>query len=722
MNLKKEDIINFISEKDYTPAKTRELYRLLDIADEDYRAFKNLLKELERDGALAKLKGGRWALPRTKGLIHGRIDIKRRGFGFLIPDDPSKSDIFIPEGQLLDAFNNDRVAVKVKQGSRGRDSRKYGTIVKILERSLKRLVCVVEEHGDNLYCIAECSHLPYEFVILENERSPSFNKDDKVLLEIKEWPRMESPGTGIIIDRLGPAGDPDTEIAAILSNYSVAMDFSEETVKEVQNISEDIAEDEVSRRNDLRDELCFTIDPDDAKDFDDAISIKRTADGIEIGVHIADVSHFVREGTSLYAEAKERSTSIYLPERVIPMIPHELSSNICSLRPDEDKLAMSVFMTFDNEMELIGAKSCRSVIRSKRRFTYREVYEIIADKKKTNDSEEVISSLQLLYTAAMKIRKKRLKAGSIELELPEYKVLLDENGEAAGMKKVEHDFSHQMVEECMLAANIAMGRYAKEGQLPVLYRVHEAPDNESLIDMAGFLSSYGYDFRLPFNRKRLNKVLKEAKGKPEEHAINLAVLMSMNQAVYSPETGEHFALAFPVYAHFTSPIRRFPDLQLHASLKDVIPGNEQFLPRKIKTGAGKTRGTGLIDLGNHTSAMERRAMKVEEAVKDLRRLELLAKTDQKLHKAVVTGIKDFGVFVEIEDFFVEGLLHRDDLQKNNRSAVEIMPQKKDNKKKKKRSRQQNAGFHLGEEVLVAVTEISMSDRKCSLEYIGPVEE
>ncbi len=725
MHLSSEIIISELSKKNYIPSKTRELFRRLDIDEDEYKAFRKLLKKLEQQGTIKKVKGGKWRMPDTRGLICGQIIVKRKGFGFLIADDKEQEDIFIPEGELGGAFNHDRVGVKVvEQRRRGGDSRSYGKVITIIERTIKRMVCTVEQGYKKIYCLAEGSNIPYEFEIDDSDLSSEVKEGEKVLIKIIEWPKDRKRGRGVILERLGPAGEPSVETAAILANYEVETEFSEDVKKEVSLIPQDISDAIKSERLDFTNELCFTIDPDDAKDFDDAISIKKIDDGYEIGVHIADVSHYIREGTALHEEAQSRSTSIYLPGRVIPMIPHELSSDICSLRPNEDRLAMSVFMSFDKQMEITEWRACRSVINSKKRFTYRNVFDILSTKKQPEDlSDELYDALNMLYKTTMRIRKKRFKAGSIELTLPEFKVVIDDEGKAVGMVKIENNFSHQMVEECMLAANVVMGRYANEQSLPALFRVHEPPKNESLTEMVEFLNSYNYDFRLPFNRKRLNKILLEIQGKPEEHAINLAILMSMNQAVYAPDAGEHFALAFPVYSHFTSPIRRFPDLHLHTCLKTKINDGDCWLQqtkgsKKFKAGYGS-----LITLGEHCSARERRAMKIEEEVKDLRRLELLADCKKKIHTAIVTGIRDFGVFVEIKDFFVEGLLHRTDLERNDRAAIEVMPGSKHKKKSHRHgSIPHGKGFHLGEEVLITIAEISMSDRKCQMEYAGEVKD
>jgi ribonuclease R len=722
VSIRDEELFDHLGRSDYQPQKSRRLAKELAIPEQEYGAFRKRLQALEKEGKLARLKGGRWALPETKGEITGVLEVTRRGFGFVLPDDARRDDIFVPAHELGDALNGDRVAIRLER-KRGRDPRHYGSVVRILERSTTRLVGTVEVRRKKAYLHPEDERLPGPFEIREDKKAPEFHPDDKVLLQIQEWPKGKRRGAGVVIERLGPAGEPDTETAAILASFGAPGPFPEEVLEEVRGLRRTLSAEEAAERLDLRETVCFTIDPEDARDFDDAISLERVQDGYSLGVHIADVSQYVRPGSALDQEARARSTSIYLPGRVIPMLPPELCNDICSLRPEEDRPALSVLMELDRDGRIRESRIARTRIHSNRRFSYEEVKQLLEDRDKAASFEDqgLLSRLRMLRTIAGKMRERRLAEGSIELALPEHKVIMDDHGEATGLLKVEHDFSHQMIEDCMLAANVEVARYAAEHVLGILYRVHDAPEEEALGEMMEFLQAYGYNLRPPFDRHRLNRVLQEARGRPEEHAVNLAVLKSMQQAVYSPERRQHFALAFASYTHFTSPIRRYPDLYLHQVLKGIIPDGEAEVPRQPKTGGQRGAGGKLSLLGSSCSTLERRAEAIEREVKDLRRLELLAKCDRKLHRAVVTGVRKFGVFVEIEEYFVDALLHVSELEEHGRAAVEVLPEGQDKSAAGGR-RAPEEGFHLGQTVLVEIESIDMASRRMTVSYAGEPED
>ncbi len=718
----RDEIIAQLAQPGAKPCKARELARRMQVPDHAYRAFRDTLHTMEDQGLLVRLKGGRWALSEREGRIPGTLEVTRGGFGFLLPDDAHLDDVYIPEQALGDALNGDRVLVRLRREAGARGPRRIGVVDEILERRTRRLVGMVERRGRGLVCHPEDERLPSLRIERPARGKPvQMRAGDKVLLEITTWPRAGARGAGTVLERLGPAGEPDTETAAILAAWDAPGPFPKEVLDEIRGRDTRISDAERGARLDLTDLLAVTIDPEDARDFDDAISIRRTRDGYVLGVHIADVSHYVREGTALDREARERSTSIYLPARVIPMLPAELSNDACSLRPEEVRPALSVFLHLDEAGRVTRAEPvARSLVRSARRLSYTQVRAILEDDHEAAQVDpEILSALRTLHRLTQKMRARRLQAGAIELELPEARVVLNEADEAVGMAVVEHDFSHQLVEECMLAANVAVAQYAAEHVLPVLYRVHDEPERDDLRTMADFLRSYGYNFRLPFRRKGLNDVLRAAHGRPEEHAINLAVLKSMQQAVYSPHQTPHFALAFETYTHFTSPIRRYPDLHLHQVLKGLFPEGTARLPQRPRRRLPRGATPELVRLGSHTSGRERRAMKIESEVKTLRRLELLAKADQRIHKALVTGIHDFGVFVEIEDFFVDGLLTRDELARHDRAPVEMLPGggRARARGRKARARGGDQGFHLGEELSVAVEEVSLADRRCRLTFV-----
>ncbi|MHC4886503.1 MAG: ribonuclease R [Planctomycetota bacterium] len=724
-----EQLLAFLTQPDYHPVKSRALARELEVENKNYSEFRSLLHDLEASGRVVRLKGGRWAAPRNEDRILGRLQCTRQGYGFLIADDEQQEDLFIPEEEIGGAMTNDRIAVALRRGGRGR-GRPYGVIVEILERALKRIVGVYTPGRRGPLCLPENEQICEPFYLEERDDTPTCHEDDKVLIEVLEWPEPGKRGRGFIIERLGPAGDPDTETAAILATHDAPGPFSDEVMEEVHALSAGISPEERAQRLDLTELITFTIDPETARDFDDAISLERDQDGYVLGVHIADVSHYIKPGSALDREALERSTSIYLPSRVIPMIPPELSNDLCSLRPQEERPALSVFLRIDKD-GAIGSSWChRSIIFSRRRMTYREVYDLLENDNLADgfEDKELLSRLRSLRTLAATLRKLRNKRGAIELIIPEYKVNVDDEGKAVGMEKVEHDFSHQMVEECMLAANVALATLAANHALPILYRTHDAPDEEDMKELSVFLTDCGYPFKLPFSRPKLNKVLLKVQGSLEEHAVNLAVLRAMQQAVYSPDLREHYALAYERYTHFTSPIRRYPDLHLHQILKALFPEGEHKLPSTFKVQALRERSGDLNRLGMHTSGRERRAMKIEEAVKDLRRLELLAQAKKKIHRAIITGIVKFGVFVELADYYVDGLLHRTELAKQGIRLVEVLPSESgEERPARKPGKQRNlyqknrlneVGVHLGQQILVAVRAVNLAERKCELEYIG----
>jgi ribonuclease R len=707
-------ILAELAKPKYNPSRSRELARDLGVGDKDYPEFRDTIQELLDSEKIIRRKGGRWGLGETGDgkEITGTLSIARAGFGFLLPDDNTLDDLFIPEEKLGSALHGDKVKVQVEERC-GSDYRRTGRVLAVLERASPRIVAFVTPEG---HARPEDPKNPFDFLIERTDLK--FSSTDKILLEVTVWPGEGGEPSGKVLEILGPAGDPDTETAAILHSYNAPGLFSKEVKDEVHALRRNLTPEEKAERLDLTKLVTFTIDPDTARDYDDALSFQIRADGTRVvGVHIADVSWFVRPGTKLEEEARERSTSIYLPERVIPMLPEELSNDLCSLRADEDHLTKTVFLHYDQKGERTGYTIHRSLIRSAKRFTYGEVKTLLEDEAKAAEfgRDDVISSLRSLHELAQQLRQRRLDNGCIELELGEYKIVIDENGHASGIEKCEHDFSHQLVEEFMLAANVAVAEWSANNSLPVLHRVHDSPGEDEVESLAEFLTASGYPFKPPFRRDRINAIIAKTRGKPEEHSINLAILKSFRQAIYAPnlDTG-HFALNFPRYLHFTSPIRRYPDLHLHQALDAVFSPGADKLPKKLKKMPKKSEMKNLESLGFHTSGRERRAMKIEEEVKDFRRLELLSTLDQKDFVGVITGIRKFGIFVELKDYFVESMLPREMLEKKGFSTREEVPGKKRHADKGGSA----PGFHLGQEVKVRVVEIDLSKRLCELEFVG----
>lgn len=709
-------IIAHIGAEGYQPQRSKELARDLGVDKNNYEAFRHVIGQLKEERQLVRVNGSRWAPARKQKTLDGLLRVTRSGNAFLLPSDPAEDDIFIGEDYLGDALDGDKVRVGVDSPS-GRGMRHFGRVLEVLERGNPRLVAIVTA---DLSAQPEDPKNPFAYTIID--RPPELKADTKILLETVVYPGDGKQATGKIVEILGPAGAPDTETAAILAGYNAPGPFPEEVKDEVRHIAASAPMKDRTGRLDLTELITVTIDPDTARDFDDALSIEERPDGtLVVGVHIADVSHFVVPGSKLDEEARERSTSIYLPGRVIPMLPEELSNDLCSLRPREDRFSKTVFITYSPEGERKDYHIHRSVINSRRRMTYNEVKVLIENEALAAEFEdkELLAVLRRLDALARKLRKRRLDNGSIELNMKEFIILLDEEGCACGMEEAEHDFSHELVEEFMLAANCCVAEWAHQNGLPVLHRIHESPDEEGTQELADFLTACGFTFKPPLRRDRLQDIINKVKGRPEEHAINLAILKSFKQAVYGPGSDRgHFALNFPHYLHFTSPIRRYPDLHLHQMLDTVFSQSGDKLPKKCRK-APPAGGKPLEMLGLHCSGLERRAMKIEEAVKDFRRLELLKNSEQREFLAVVTGIRKFGIFVEIENYFVEGMLPRWMIEKKGYSTREVVPgeNKKKGHGKDSRGRLDKGGFHLGQEIKVRITKIDLTARSCEMELV-----
>lgn len=703
-------ILDCVFSSAYQPMRTKELEKQLGVAKKDFDKFEDALHKLKRDGKVVHRDSSRWfpGGDGNKRCLVGTLRVTRAGNGFLLPDDPTEDDLYIGEEYLGAGLDGDKVRVQVDSPS-GKGFRHFGRVVEVVERGTPRFVAVVT---DALTVRPEDPKNTFDYTLIDPPAGlkPGY----KVIVDTIVFPGEGAQAQGRIVEILGPGGVPDTETAAILAGFQAPGPFPEEVKEQVRSIAASHPMRDRSGREDFTKILTVTIDPDTARDFDDALSIERLPDGMfRVGVHIADVSHFVVPGSALDEEALDRSTSIYLPGRVIPMLPEELSNDLCSLRPNEDRFTKTVMIEYSPEGKRQGYHIYRSIIHSRRRMTYNEVKVLLSNEEAAAafEDKELLDALRQMNDLAQKLRRARIANGSIELNMKEFIILLDEEGNASGMAQSEHDFSHELVEEFMLEGNRCVAEWAHENGLPALHRIHESPADDSINELADFLTASGYMFKPPFRRDRLQSVIEKAKNRPEEHAINLAILKSFKQAVYGPASDRgHFALNFPHYMHFTSPIRRYPDLQLHQQLDRAFAQSGEKLPKKAHKSLGKG-GKELEMLGLHTSGRERRAMKIEEAVKDFRRLELLLASKDREFLAVITGIRKFGVFVEIENYFVEGMLPRWMIEKKGFSTKEVVPNTK------KKNRDDRPGFHLGQEVRVKITKIDLTARSCEMELV-----
>ncbi len=751
---------NFLKDPGYAPMRSRDIAYAMGIPKKEFHQFRGVLEVLRQNEEVIRGRDSRWRLPEARREVVGILDIAMAGHAFVIPEDPETPDIFVPIDRLLDAFDGDTVCVSVSGDDRPGDRRLSGKVLRVVKRAHSRLVArmlagkkAVVENPRNQYefAIEYAPHAPAKSasqaakslrrrrnIEKEGAASPKASVrlligadselppvGQKVLLEVISWPLDPGGPRAVIVEVLGPSGDPDTETAAILAENDAPGPFPAEILHDARRLERELSEEDLLGRLDCREEICCTIDPADARDYDDAIGLRVNSDGnYVVDVHIADVTHYVTPKSPLDLESRDRSTSIYLPERVIPMLPEEISNDICSLRPNEDRPAKTVRLVFTPDGERLSYTIHRSIIRSRYRFTYGQVRDLVNFESLRRDFEDakLLDRVLKLNDLAQRIREKRLADGAIELNLSEFRVVIDAEGKAVAMEKVEHDFSHQLVEEFMLAANRATAEWAAANGLPALHRQHPPPKEERALELAEYLTASGYPFKPPIQRRKLMAVIAKVAGKPEEHAVNLMILKSFQQAVYGPDADiGHFALNFPKYMHFTSPIRRYPDLYLHQMLDKAFAlgaAKSNKLPKKLRKAVLPDDELRL--LGEHCSARERRAMRIEEEVKDFRRLELLSRAGEREFEAVVTGVKKFGIFVEVSGYFVEGMIPKVALQhKGFSTRVELPPPAAGTGKKTKRANLAgDPGFHIGQVVRVRVRKVDLAARQCDLEFLG----
>ncbi|MFH1196100.1 MAG: ribonuclease R [bacterium] len=647
----KELVKSFFKKNPALKIKSKELAKKLFIKSEhEYSQLKHVLRELIEEGFLVRV-GKRFNINLIgSNRIIGTLSVSRDAdYGFIRVKDSPYKDIFVISKNMGTAFDGDLVAVSLFAKKRGKNIE--GEITDIVQRKREEIVGTLSKTEAYYFVLPDEPEIHRDIYIPSKFLRGAEVGDKVVAGEIFWESRLLNP-EGKIKEILGKAGSYEAEISAIAREMNLSYKFPAGVLKEAEKISTDIPAEEINRRLDLRNELIFTIDPDTAKDFDDAVSINKMSDGnFEIGIHIADVSHFVRPQTKIYEEALKRGTSVYFVGSVIPMLPEALSNKICSLVPNEDRLTFSVIVKMNPDGKLLSYEIKKSVINSKRRFTYKEVQEIL-DKAEG----ELYEQITQLNKIAHALRKNRMKKGSINFITPEVEFKLDDNGVPLSIEVKEIKESHNLIEELMLLANQIVakhltGRRTKKS-VPFVYRVHDVPDEKKLKEFTSFVKSLGYSFD-PFQNsttKQFQKLLDEVKGKEEEAVVNEIAIRSMAKAVYSTENIGHYGLGFNYYTHFTSPIRRFPDLIVHQIIFNYLQTGENFYTTEK-----------LEEICEHSSAMERTAISAERLAVKIKQLEFMKnKIGEEFH-GVISGITNFGMFIEINENLSEGLIRLRDL-------------------------------------------------------------
>ena len=635
------------------PVPYRQMLKALNISRRDRDQLDSQLDFLVESGEVVKLPGRIYALPGAGGDIRGKLSTHRDGYGFVVPEDGGE-DLFVPARYLSGYMNGDVVEAQVV--STRRDGKREGRVTTLIKRGVTEIVGRFEAIGKGGRVVPDDPRLGRDLFVPPGPSGGSANAKDGeiVLAQITSYPSGARPLEGRIVEVLGKANDPEVEALTVIKKYELPHVFGPDVLAEAEKQPQQVPPEAVSGRVDLRERLTVTIDGETARDFDDAVSVSREGDKIRLWVSIADVSHYVVEGSKLDTEAYLRGTSVYFPDRCIPMLPEQLSNGICSLNPQVDRLTMTAEMLFDASGARIDQKFYTSVIRSTARLTYTTVKRILVDKdpEAMETNSRLVADLQVMEDLSLRLNAVRRERGSIDFDLPEPQIILDLQGETTAIVRAERNLAHRLIEEFMLAANEAVAHFLETTPVPSLYRVHENPDPLKLQDLSEFVFSFGYVLKLKDEKvspAALQKLLLEVEGKPEERLINEVLLRCMKQARYSAENLGHFGLAAPSYTHFTSPIRRYPDLVVHRILKRVLAG-------KMKQVDKDRLEARLPETGLHTSRRERIAMEAEREMVDLKKMQFMRDKLGEEYDGFITGVAPFGLFVELVELFVEGMI------------------------------------------------------------------
>lgn len=695
-----KQLIELIKAKTGKPMMVRELMRLLKLTVDDRHELKRSLNELVLSGELVKTRGNHYGLPGKMDLETGIFQAHAQGFGFVLPEIKGKTDIYISAKGKLDAMNGDKIVARVSPpvGKKKVAGKREGVIIRILERAHTRVVGAYElpdpRTGGYGYVTSQDPKITQDLVI-GRENAGGAKNGDIVSAEIIAYPMRGRPPEGRIVKVIGKPGDPGIDSELIIEQYELPVRFTPATLQEAGDIPQQVSAAMRKGRKDLRDLPTVTIDGEKARDFDDAISIEKIKTGYRLWVHIADVAGYVREGTSLDEEAYQRATSVYLPDRAIPMLPEALSNGICSLNPNVDRLTFTCEMDVSPEGEILRYDIYESVINSNERMTYTAVREILVDGNPVQRKRyaALLDEFGLMEELMAALRSKRAKRGSIDFDLPEPQIVLDLQGRMTDIIRAERNMAHQIIEEFMLAANETTARHIERKKAPFIYRIHEEPAEDRLTDLIDFLATLG--ITLPAVKKlkplHLQKALAKAKGTPEETLINTVLLRTMKQARYSHENVGHFGLAAETYTHFTSPIRRYPDLIVHRILKADLRG-------KLKDEAYvKQLAEKLPGAAEHCSRRERIAMEAERDVIAMLKLEFMKDKVGEVFDGIITGVLQFGFFVQLRELFVEGLVHVSSLTDDYYHYVEKLHCLRGERKK--------SAYRIGDTVRVRVDRV-----------------
>jgi ribonuclease R len=667
-----EQILALLGRKDYRPLDKTDIARKLALKGSKLVALRNSLRELERAGQIARVRKNRYVLPAEADLVTGRLSIHQAGYGFLTSEKPGEPDTFIAAENIGIAMHGDRVVARISRDEPYRriKGRREGRVIRILERAHDTIVGTLQRSRNFYYVVPDDPRFVHDVYVGQVSKSlpdepgavglplatsklaPQVG--DKVVVRLEAWESRHVNPEGEIIEVLGPASAPGIDVLSIIRKYHLPTEFPRDVLDQAQGIPETIDARQLEGREDLRGQFIVTIDPEDARDFDDAICVEKTASGWRLGVHIADVAAYVEPGGALDREARRRGNSVYLPDRVIPMLPERLSNGVCSLKPGIDRLTHSAFIDFDKQGAVKSARFARSVIRSAHRLTYKQAYGILT----APPTDQLGERLHLAWELAALLRRKRFEHGALDLDFPEVKVWVDKEGRPVKLERVENDESHQLIEEFMLVANEAVARELKKRAIPTIYRIHENPDPEKLAEYREFVLGFNYRVGDLTHRAELQRLLASVRGKPEEQALKVALLKSLKRARYSPQPLGHYGLTKANYLHFTSPIRRYADLVVHRALgRDGPPGR----PARPASASYRPDMAEIASIAEHISATERTAADAESDAIQMKKLEFFQRQldtrNPQIFRATIVDVRNYGLMVELPEALVTGLVH-----------------------------------------------------------------
>lgn len=646
MPLNKKVILDFIRSRADRPLKVKELAQALHIPDEDYSKFRRAVKQLVQSGDLIRLKRGRVGVPDQLGVLVGKLAVTRKGTGFLLREG-KEEDIYIPPWELLTAMDGDQVMVRLRGRMQGREA---GSVIKVVQRAERNIVGIFRAERHFFLVVPDNPRIHRDIYIPAGETNGA-REGEKVVAKLTAWDDPHRNPEGRVVELIGLPDDPGVDMLTVIKSYGLPEAFPDKILNEAEQAAAKLTDDATSDRLDLTGECIYTIDPADAKDHDDAVGVEETPSGFRLGVHIADVSYYVDPGSALDVEAFERGNSVYLPGMVIPMLPEGLSNDVCSLKPNRRRLAHSVFIDFNRKGKMLRWELADTIIKSKARLSYEDVQDLFDGREISTRVKRVADNLTLSRKLAHLLSKRRFAEGSLDFDLPEAKIILGQEGEVLELGSRVRLESHRLVEEFMLVANRAVALEVFRKAQPFLYRVHDKPDMEKLEAFSLMMQRLGHRFPVSktMQPKQFARFLDRVKDTPEADFINELLLRSMAKAVYQRDNIGHFGLAFSHYAHFTSPIRRYPDLLVHRLLRKLKSGRYPVaFARRVKTS--------IDHVGKHCSETERIAEAAEREAIKVKQVAFMANHLGDEHTGVITGVLPYGFFVRLDRMGVEGMV------------------------------------------------------------------